>query len=60
MLDSERMLLASLRRDLGDFSTVDEVLVFSMKPTCQSCTMGLAGLRNKLASGKFQVLEGAV
>lgn len=60
MLDSERMLLASLRRDLGELDAVEELLVFSMKPTCQSCTMGLAGLRNKLASGKFQVVEGAV
>jgi len=60
MLDSERMILTTMRQHIPDFSKVDSVLVFSMKPTCQSCTVGLASLRPQLAPGKFRVVEGAV
>lgn len=60
MLDSERMILRSLNASIGRFEDVEEMRVFSMKPTCQSCTVGLASLRNKLPPGRFTVLEGAV
>ncbi|EIK96463.1 hypothetical protein PMM47T1_11067 [Pseudomonas sp. M47T1] len=60
MFDSERMILARLNKDITDFSSVNSILVFSMKPTCQSCTVGLSDLRGKVAPGKFQVVEGAL
>lgn len=60
MLDSERMILLAFNKGVPRLSEVDELLVFSQKPTCQSCTLGLASLRSKMPPGKFTVVEGAV
>jgi hypothetical protein len=59
MLDSERMILQAFNKNVTRLSEVDDILVFSQKPTCQSCTLGLGSLRKKMPEGHFTVVEGA-
>ncbi|MEB0093653.1 MULTISPECIES: deaminase domain-containing protein [unclassified Pseudomonas] len=58
MLDTEHMILNRFYKEQIDFKDVGSIHVFSTKPTCPSCTMGLAGLRAHLPEGKFEVFEG--
>ncbi len=58
MLDSERNILEKMRIDAIDFTTVDSIEVFSVLPTCQSCTVSLSALSQKLPPGKFVLHEG--
>ncbi|WP_407313052.1 hypothetical protein [Pseudomonas sp. nanlin1] len=58
MLESERNILEKIRSDAVDFNTVESMEVFSVLPTCQSCTVSLSALSQKLPPGKFVLHEG--
>jgi len=58
ILDSERNLVSKVRADQLDHSQIASVDAFTVRPTCQSCTIGLDGLQKDMAGVDFNLYEG--
>lgn len=58
LLDSERNILRHLERTSIDLGEVETAELFTRLPTCQSCTLLMEGLSQKMPPGTFKVYEG--
>jgi len=58
MLDTERGIMVRIKADGITAELVDAMEVFTVLPTCQSCTVGLTAFGRELGAGKFVLHEG--
>jgi hypothetical protein len=58
LLDSERNLVTRIKADKLDNTAIASVDAFTVRPTCQSCTIGLDGLKTEMAGVDFKLYEG--
>jgi hypothetical protein len=58
LLDSERNIVTRIKADSLDNDTIASVDAFTVRPTCQSCTIGLDGLKTEMTGVDFNLYEG--
>lgn len=58
LLDSERNIVTRIKADELDNGAIASVDAFTVRPTCQSCTIGLDGLKTDMAGVDFNLFEG--
>ncbi|WP_226505558.1 hypothetical protein [Pseudomonas sp. MWU16-30317] len=58
LLDSERNIVTRIKQDGLETASLASVDAFTVRPTCQSCTIGLDGLKTDMAGVDFNLFEG--